>query len=158
MRAAGVRGESLAAGGLDGRSGLITFAIGALAVLVLLALYIVGSIVRPLTALETTMETISATGDLTQRAEVGHRDEIGRMATAFNGMMAQLQKIIGEVNGASQRVASASEQLSGSSSQLAEVSEQQSNAVSSSAAAIEQLTVAIAAVSDTATQRGRASE
>jgi methyl-accepting chemotaxis protein len=132
------------------RTGLITFAIGAVVVLVLLALYIVGSIVRPLSSLETTMQTISTTGDLTRRAEVGHQDEIGRMGTAFNAMMAQLQKIIGEVNGASQRVASASEQLAGSSEQLAEVSEQQANAVSSSAAAIEELTVAIAAVSDTA--------
>lgn len=132
------------------RSGLITFVVGALAVLVVLALYIVSSIVRPLSSLEETMGTISSTGDLTQRAAVGQVDEIGRMATAFNTMMVQLQKIIGEVHGASQRVAAASEQLSGSSSQLAEVSEQQSNAVSSSAAAIEQLTVAIAAVSDTA--------
>ncbi len=132
------------------RSGLITFAIGAVALLILLALYIVSSIVRPLSSLETTMGGIAATGDLTQRADIGHMDEIGRMAAAFNTMMTQLQKIIGEVNGASQRVASASEQLAGSSGQLAEVSEQQSNAVSGSAAAIEELTVAIAAVSDTA--------
>jgi methyl-accepting chemotaxis protein len=132
------------------RNGLIVFSLGAIVVLVVLAVFIVGSIVRPLAALETTMGGIAASGDLTRRADVGTRDEIGAMATAFNTMMTQLQKIIGEVNGASQRVATASEELAGSSSQLAEVSEQQSNAVSGSAAAIEELTVAIASVSDTA--------
>jgi methyl-accepting chemotaxis protein len=132
------------------RTGLIIFAIGAVAILILLAGYIVGSIVRPLSSLETTMATISSTGDLTKRAEIAHMDEVGHMAVAFNAMMAQLQKIISEVSNASQRVAAASEQLAGSSGTLAEVSEQQSNAVSSSAAAIEELTVAIAAVSETA--------
>jgi methyl-accepting chemotaxis protein len=96
------------------------------------------------------MTDIAASGNLTQRAQVRNRDEIGRMATAFNTMMGQLQKIIGEVHQASKQVDAASEQLAGSSSSLAEVSEQQSNAVASSAAAVEQLTVAISSVSDTA--------
>ncbi|MBK9446096.1 MAG: methyl-accepting chemotaxis protein [Betaproteobacteria bacterium] len=132
------------------KSGLIAFSIGAVIVLVLLAFYIVGSITRPLAALESTMTHIASNGDLTKRADTAHQDEIGRMASAFNVMMDQLQKIIGEVRGSSDQVAASADQLAGSSAQLAEVSEQQSGAVASSAAAIEELTVAIASVSETA--------
>ncbi|MDQ5946614.1 MAG: hypothetical protein QG619_2044, partial [Pseudomonadota bacterium] len=132
------------------KTGLITFSIGAVVVLVLLAFYIVGSITGPLAALESVMTHIASSGDLTRRADTTHQDEIGRMANAFNIMMTQLQKIIGEVRGSSDQVAASADQLAGSSAQLAEVSEQQSGAVASSAAAIEELTVAIASVSETA--------
>lgn len=132
------------------KTGLITFSIGAVVVLILLAFYIVGSITGPLAALESVMTHIASSGDLTRRADTTHQDEIGRMANAFNIMMTQLQKIIGEVRGSSDQVAASAEQLAGSSAQLAEVSEQQSGAVASSAAAIEELTVAIASVSETA--------
>ncbi|RIX48841.1 MAG: methyl-accepting chemotaxis protein [Rhodocyclales bacterium GT-UBC] len=130
--------------------GLLVFAIGAIAILSLFAFAIIRSITRPLEGLEQTMQGIASSGDLTRRADNQRGDEIGRMATAFNQMMTQLQTLIGEVQRSSSQVASAAEQLSGASTALAEVSEQQSSAVSGSAAAIEQLTVAIASVSDTA--------
>ena len=43
------------------------------------------------------------------------------MATAFNTMMSQLQKIIGEVHRASLQVTEASQQLASSSETLADV-------------------------------------
>ena len=132
------------------KTGLLIFLLGAIVTLVLLSVIFVRSITAPLASLETTMTHIASNGDLTRRAEIRHQDEIGRMASAFNTMMGQLQKIIGEVHGASKHVSSASEQLAGSSRSLAEVSEQQSSAVANSAAAIEQLTVAISSVSETA--------
>ena len=132
------------------RTGMIAAGLAAVAVLGLLAAVFIRSIVGPLDHLESTMTDITGSGNLTLRARIDHDDEIGRMAAAFNTMMARLQKLIGEVHEASQRVSSASEQLAGSSGALAEVSEQQSGAVASSAAAVEELTVAIAAVADTA--------
>ena len=132
------------------KTGLLIFLIGAIVVLSALSLFFIRSITGPLAGLEGTMTHIAAQGDLTQRATIHHQDEIGRMATAFNTMMEQLQKIIGEVNGASKKVTAASEELAASSQSLATVSEEQSNAVASSAAAIEQLTVAITSVSETA--------
>jgi len=132
------------------KMGLALFLIGSLIVLTVLAVIFVRSITGPLQNLESTMTLIAENGDLTKRADLRHQDEIGRMAGAFNKMMTQLQRIIGEVHGASTQVSSASEQLAGSSRALAEVSEQQSNAVATSAAAIEELTVAITSVSETA--------
>lgn len=130
--------------------GLISFLLGAMAVLVCLAIIFVRSITLPLSDLEQTMSQITTSGDLTKRAAIVHQDEIGRMASAFNTMMGKLQAIIGEVNGASLKVSAASENLAMSSLALASVSDQQSNAVSTSAAAVEQLTVAISSVSETA--------
>ena len=132
------------------KTGLAAFLLGAVIVLAGLSVVFIKSITGPLADLESTMSGIARHGDLTKRATIHKQDEIGRMAAAFNAMMGQLQKIIGEVHGASRHVSLASEQLDGSSHALAEVSEQQSGAVASSAAAIEELTVAIASVSDTA--------
>lgn len=132
------------------KTGLIAFTVGAMAVLAILAVTFIRSITGPLDTLEKAMSEIASSGNLTQRAQITHQDEIGKMANAFNGLMEQLQKIIGEVLQASKLVASTSNQLADSSSTLADVSEQQSNAVAGSAAAIEQLTVAISAVSETA--------
>lgn len=132
------------------KTGLLASLLVAVIVLGILSVFLVKSITGPLASLEATMTQIADNGDLTRRAAIHHQDEIGRMAGAFNTMMGRLQKIIGEVHGASQQVSVASEQLAGSSRSLADVSEQQSNAVASSAAAIEQLTVAISSVSETA--------
>jgi methyl-accepting chemotaxis protein len=132
------------------KRGLLVFVLGAAIALVLLSVTFIRSITGPLAGLESTMACIAGSGDLTKRADIGARDEIGRMAEAFNTLMAQLQKIIGEVDGASGQVAIASEQLAGSFHSLALVSGQQSNAVANSAAAVEELTVAIASVADTA--------
>jgi methyl-accepting chemotaxis protein len=134
------------------KRGLLVFVLGALIALVLLSVAFIRSITGPLAGLESTMACIAGSGDLTKRADIGARDEIGRMAEAFNTLMAQLQKIIGEVDGASGQVATASEQLAGSFHSLALVSGQQSNAVANSAAAVEELTVAIASVADTASE------
>ena len=131
-------------------TGLIIFTLGAMAVLAFLAVTFIRSITGPLDTLEKTMSEIAGSGNLTRRAQIINQDEIGKMANAFNGLMGQLQKIIGEVLQASKLVASTSNQLASSSSTLADVSEQQSSAVAGSAAAIEQLTVAISAVSETA--------
>ena len=132
------------------RNGLIAFSLGAALVLGLLALYIIRSITHPLSELEGTMEHITASGDLTHRAEILRHDEIGHMARACNAMLAQLHTLIGEISGTSDRVAASAGELHRSSEALANVSAQQANAVAGSAAAVEELTVAISSVSDTA--------
>jgi methyl-accepting chemotaxis protein len=131
------------------RIGLLAFSAGAVAILSAIAFYIVRSITIPLSELEQTMHNITTHGDLTHRASVVGDDEIGRMASAFNAMIAHMQTLIGEVRSSSDRIASSATQLADSSQSLTEVAEQQANAVAGSAAAIEELTVAIASVSDT---------
>jgi signal transduction histidine kinase len=50
-------------------------------------------LIRPILALATTAQTITA-GDLSKRAKVGSADEIGDLAKAFNQMTAQLQQTL----------------------------------------------------------------
>ena len=71
------------------------------AVLIVAALLIAGSlgflsvrqIIRPIQAMATTAEAISA-GDLSQQVNIIDQDELGMLATAFNSMTAQLRTII----------------------------------------------------------------
>jgi PAS domain S-box-containing protein len=75
-------------------------------VLIVAALLIAGSlgflsvrrIVRPIQAMATTAEAISA-GDLSQQVSVASQDELGVLATAFNSMTGQLRKIITDLEG-----------------------------------------------------------
>lgn len=48
--------------------------------------------IRPVEALTALAEDVSATGDLTRRIEAGAGDEVGRLATTFNAMLANLEQ------------------------------------------------------------------
>lgn len=60
----------------------------------LLGWYMTRIVVRPIEALATTAQAISA-GDLSQQATVTSDDELGTLARAFNSMTAQLRELIG---------------------------------------------------------------
>ena len=71
------------------------------------------TVVKPMQAIVGAAKTI-ASGDLTQRIEVGGNDEIGQMQQAVKLMQARLRTIIGRLAENSQNVAAAAEQLAGS--------------------------------------------
>lgn len=89
--------------------------------LVLLLLIVVGTgaaallarafsrrVLEPVTALTEAAEHIEATGDLGRRVDAGSDDEVGRMATSFNGM---LDRVEDSVVAQRQLVADASHEL-----------------------------------------------
>src|SRR5439155_25901014 len=47
---------------------------------------------RPVRRLTETTEHVTETGDLSQRIEAGGQDELGRLATSFNTMLAALEE------------------------------------------------------------------
>jgi methyl-accepting chemotaxis protein len=114
------------------------------------AMVIVSSITTPVSALEKTMSDIARTNNLTLRADVSNRDEIGQMGQVFNTMVAKLQEVVQHVGQASNEVNRAAHDLTGSANMLNSAVETQASTVSSNAASIEELTVSIATVSDTA--------
>ncbi|MDG0811376.1 methyl-accepting chemotaxis protein [Cohnella rhizosphaerae] len=94
-----------------------------------IALLISRVIARPILALADGAERI-ASGDLTQpdiRAK--NRDEIARLATAFNLMKAKLRQLIGEVGMNTGQVAATSEELAASAEQTSRATEQISAAI-----------------------------
>ena len=132
------------------RVGLGIFVVGAALVLGILAWIIVSSITRPISDLEQIMARIAATNDLTSRAEIGHNDEIGKMAEAFNLMIGKMQGLVGQVANSVHAVKSSSADVARTAEVLRSAATQQSDSVTNSAGAIEELTVSIATVADTA--------
>ena len=60
-----------------------------------LAALVAGAALRPVRRLTAAAETVAATGDLTERVEASSSDELGRLATRFNAMLAALEESVG---------------------------------------------------------------
>jgi two-component system sensor histidine kinase MprB len=73
-----------------------------------LAAIVASAALRPVRRLTTAAENVAATGDLTERVAVTGDDELGRLATRFNAMLAALE---GSVGAQRRLVADASHEL-----------------------------------------------
>lgn len=72
---------------------------------------------RPIQTVEALMQRAGA-GDLTVKAEVTSRDEIGRLTEAFNTMISNQAELVAAVGRASGEIAAASEHLAASSQEM----------------------------------------
>lgn len=103
------------------RTTRILAAAGGLVLLTLISAIVVrqvrASILRPLENLSGAIGQV-ASGDMTVQAPVDSRDELGRLAETFNGMVADLNRALGNMGQASERVASGSIELAASAEQM----------------------------------------
>ena len=60
-----------------------------------LAAFVATAALRPVRRLTAAAESVAATGDLTERVDVSGSDELGRLATRFNAMLAALESSVG---------------------------------------------------------------
>lgn len=72
-----------------------------------------------------------AGGDLTQTVKIDSDDEIGRLAAAFNGMGANLKRLIQQVQKNAEQVAASSEELTATAEQSAQAVNQVAETISS---------------------------
>ena len=107
---------------------------------------IVHGINRSVSELSGVMVKMSADGNLSARATVYGKDEIGQATTAFNGLIDGFSNIIRRVIDSAGTVSSTAEELSSSSAQISQSSQAQSEAAASTATAVEQITVSISSV------------
>ena len=128
----------------------ISSIVGGVALGLLLAWWIIGSITGPLNQMRTTITQVEKSGDFTRRIPVHTDDEVGQTAKSFNELLAALQQTLGQVLDSAGKVSGAAQSLSAASGQVAASSSSQSEATSSMAAAIEEMTVSINHVSDSA--------
>ncbi|GAA4602538.1 methyl-accepting chemotaxis protein [Actinoplanes octamycinicus] len=120
---------------------------------VALALTASRMIVRPLSACVTVLDRLRD-GDLTARADVHSRDEVGRMAQALNHTAEAMDAMVGRVRGSADVLASASEELSTVSAQLSVSAEETSAQVSTVSESAGRVSDGVRAVSAGAEEMG----
>lgn len=117
---------------------LVACGIVVLVIAVVLALWLTGSITRPLSQGVSVAQKI-AEGDLTAQIEVSGTDETGQLMSAMKNMVTKLQSIIGEVKTAAFNIASASHQLNASSELMSKGAGEQAGRAAQVATASEEM-------------------
>ncbi|MGR7920115.1 methyl-accepting chemotaxis protein [Zobellella denitrificans] len=84
-----------------------------------------------------------AEGDLSQPIRIRSRDEVGLLLAAMGRMQDRLTRIIGEVRGAADNLASAAEEVSATAQSMSQAASEQAAGVEETGASIEQMSASI---------------
>ncbi|MVW74473.1 HAMP domain-containing protein [Pseudomonas sp. R-22-3w-18] len=126
--------------------------IGAVAlILVLLAAVLISlSIIRPLSGLRNLIGEVQESSNLTLRAEVSGRDEVSDTARAFNALLESQQALIRHLTDTATQLAAASEEMSAISAQVSQAAAAQGDQTNMVATAVHQMSVAVQEVAQNA--------
>lgn len=133
------------------RTGVIIFALVSVPLGILLALVIARGIIGPMLK-GVAFATAIAEGDLTASLDVEQKDEVGQLAAALRGMVAQLQRIVADVRSAADNVAAGSQELSASSEEMSQGATEQAAAAEEASSSMEQMAANIKQNADNAIQ------
>ena len=134
-------GRSSAAASLQAQTRWVLLGGGALTMLLaaMIAMWLARNISRPLrSAIEVARQV--AEGDLTVRVEVTSQDETGELMQALREMAASLLRIVTEVRGGTDSIATASRQIAAGNLDLSSRTEQQASSLEETASSMEELT------------------
>ncbi len=126
-------------------------AVAVLAIGVLMALFLVRSITRPLDEAVATIDAIAA-GDLTRDINTTRKDEFGHMLGSLGQMVVRLRTLVGEVRSGVDAVTLASTEIAMGNQDLSARTEQTASNLQQTAASMEQLTATVTQSADTARQ------
>ena len=104
--------------------GIIIVIIGTLLILFFTAL-----LVKPLSMITETAEEVASQADLTRKIKVASRDEIGKLAGAFNGIIESTHSMVLRIRNSADKVASSSQDLSSSSQEVNASTQQIANSI-----------------------------
>ncbi|MDN6318584.1 MAG: methyl-accepting chemotaxis protein [Marinobacter sp.] len=139
--------------------GSITTSLIALAIIVLLALIVVRSIIRPLKSAVSAMNDIaSGDGDLTRRLDVSGKDELSQLATAFNSFADQVHGLVERVLSSTRTLNSASEELNQVMGETEQGVERQKSESDQVATAMNEMTAAAQEVASNASEASDAAD
>jgi len=114
----------------------------ALALIIMVNLFIIGRIMQPLISSSEVMEEISTgEGDLTTRINVKTNDEIGKLTDNFNRFIFKLLEIVRGVKSASNRVTEVSVQIKGMTQSTSDSLSSQSKLIMQASQAINSISI-----------------
>ncbi|MBZ5488688.1 nitrate- and nitrite sensing domain-containing protein [Halomonas aquamarina] len=134
-------------------SGLVYYlalSVAAAGIAILLSILIVRSIVRPLQAALTNIQTRG--GDLTQRLAVPGSDELSQLYQAFNQSTIETEALVASIKQGAESVEVASKEIAKGNADLAQRTEEQSASLVETASSMEQITATVRQSADTAQQ------
>jgi methyl-accepting chemotaxis protein len=136
---------------------LINYAMGGLAVLVLIGAAIFGSlsIARPLMALIHPIHELAAGNFNVAVSGVGRKDEVGQIASAVNAMATRVRDTIAEIKQSAMEVNSASGEISTSTTDLSQRTEEQAASLEETTAAMEEISATVKKTAENAEEANR---
>jgi methyl-accepting chemotaxis protein len=118
---------------------------------VLSAWWLGRSIVKPVREAVDVAQRVAA-GDLTADPQVGGHDEIGQLQSALKHMNDQLLRMVREIRGGSDAIATASAEIAAGNHDLSSRTEQQAGALEETASSMEELNSTVTQTADNARQ------
>jgi methyl-accepting chemotaxis protein len=118
---------------------------------VTLAVVITRSITRPINRAVVIAQTVAA-GDLTSRIEVHGKDETSMLLTALKTMNDSLARIVGQVRGGTDTIATASQEIAAGNLDLSSRTEEQASSLEETASSMEEMTSTVKQNADNARQ------
>lgn len=123
---------------------LLIGAVAVALVLVLVAALVIGlSIIRPLAGLRSLIMDVQQSSNLTLRADTRGRDEVADTARAFNTMLEHQQALIRHLTDTAIQLAAASEEMSAISAQVSQAASAQGDQTHMVATAVHQMSMAV---------------
>ncbi|HAM53441.1 MAG TPA: methyl-accepting chemotaxis protein [Nitrospiraceae bacterium] len=123
----------------------------AIALTVIIAIFLTRSIVKPLSESVVISNKLSE-GNLTMSIEVKSKDETGQLLGAMKSMVEKLKEIVADVKTASENVASGSQQLSSSSQEMSQGASEQASSAEEASSSMEEIVSNIRQNADNAQQ------
>ncbi|WP_223569960.1 methyl-accepting chemotaxis protein [Pseudomonas sp. BF-R-26] len=136
--------------------GIVTVAVMASLLTVLLAWLLTRSILTPLNRAVLAAETIAG-GNLSKVIEVDGNDEPARLLGALSAMQANLRKTIEQIAGSATQLGAAAEELSNVTQEASRGLQQQNNEIEQAATAVNEMTAAVEEVARNAVSTSEAS-
>lgn len=134
----------------------LVLSLAAAVLAILLAVFIVRSIARPLNV---ALENIQARGgDLTQRLAVPGSDELSQLYLAFNESTIKTEELVASIKQGALSVELASKEIAKGNADLAQRTEEQSASLVETASSMEQITATVKQSADTAQQARRSTQ
>jgi len=127
-----------------GQQLVVTLLVAGIAIILLIAIVMPLLIVRPMRALIGHLENVAqGEGDLTVRLDASTRDEMGRLARAFNQFVAKLQELVTRSVDSTAQLSAASEELSMVATDSRQAVTQQLSEIDQVATAMNEMTATV---------------